>query len=199
VNDPVWRTLLRDVRFRRRASLAIDRPLINSVLYFGLATEGNNTVLAESPLYQEEYRTRWAKYDRKAAERLLDEIGLKKALDGSRRLPDGRPLEIIVETAGESTEQTDILGADPRDLARGRHPALQQAFAARIVPQPYLLGRDRDVGVDRVRKRIPNADMSPDMLRPDHPAAAAVAEVRAVLRDRRVGRPQARHPQAWSC
>ena len=26
-----------------------------------------------------------------------------------RRLPDGRPLEIIVETAGESTEQTDVL------------------------------------------------------------------------------------------
>jgi len=29
--------------------------------------------------------------------------------DGIRRLPDGRPLEIIVETAGESTEQTDVL------------------------------------------------------------------------------------------
>ena len=31
VNDPVWRKLLRDVRFRRALSLAIDRSLINQV------------------------------------------------------------------------------------------------------------------------------------------------------------------------
>ena len=36
-------------------------------------------------------------------------MGLKRGPDGTRRLPDGRPLEIIVETAGESTEQTDVL------------------------------------------------------------------------------------------
>lgn len=109
VADPVWRAVVRDVRFRRALSLALDRALVNQVLYFGLATEGNNTVLAESPLYREEYRTKWARYDRKAAERLLDEIGLRRGGDGVRRLPDGRPLEIIVETAGESTEQTDTL------------------------------------------------------------------------------------------
>ena len=34
---------------------------------------------------------------------------MKRGADGMRRLPDGRPLEIIVETAGESTEQTDVL------------------------------------------------------------------------------------------
>jgi len=109
VNDPVWRKLLRDVRFRRALSLAIDRSLINQSLYFGLALESNNTVLPQSPLFRESYRDRWARYDRKEASRLLDEIGLKKAKDGIRRLPDGRPLEIIVETAGESTEQTDVL------------------------------------------------------------------------------------------
>ena len=109
VNDPVWRKLLRDVRFRRALSLAIDRSLINQSLYFGLALESNNTVLPQSPLFRESYRDRWGRYDRKEASRLLDEIGLKKAKDGLRRLPDGRPLEIIVETAGESTEQTDVL------------------------------------------------------------------------------------------
>ena len=108
-NDPEWRKLLRDVRFRRALSLAIDRSLVNQVLYFGLAIEANNTVLAESPLYREAYRGRWARYDRKAANTLLDEIGLRRAPGGVRRLPDGRPLEIIVETAGESTEQTDAL------------------------------------------------------------------------------------------
>ena len=110
VNDPVWRRLVRDVRFRRALSLAIDRSLVNQVLYFGLAIEGNNTVLETSPLYRPEYRTRWAVYDRREANRLLDEIGLKRRRAGGlRRLPDGRPLEIIVETAGESSEQTDVL------------------------------------------------------------------------------------------
>jgi peptide/nickel transport system substrate-binding protein len=108
-NDPVWRKLLRDVRFRRALSLAIDRSLINQSLYFGLAIESNNTVLPQSPLFRESYRDRWARYDRKEANRLLDELGLKRGADRVRRLPDGRPLEIIVETAGESTEQTDVL------------------------------------------------------------------------------------------
>jgi peptide/nickel transport system substrate-binding protein len=109
VNDPVWRQLLRDVRFRRALSLAIDRSLVNQVLYFGLAIESNNTVLPQSPLFREAYRDRWARYDRKQASQLLDEIGLKPGRDGIRRLPDGRPLEIIVETSGESTEHTDVL------------------------------------------------------------------------------------------
>jgi peptide/nickel transport system substrate-binding protein len=108
-NDPVWRKVLRDVRFRRALSLAIDRALVNQVLYFGLAIESNNTVLPQSPLFREAYRDRWARYDRRQASALLDEMGLKKGRDGIRRLPDGRPLEIIVETAGESTEQTDVL------------------------------------------------------------------------------------------
>jgi peptide/nickel transport system substrate-binding protein len=109
VNDPVWKPIVRDARFRRALSMAIDRSLVNQVLYFGLATEGNNTVAAESPLFQKHYLTQWAKFDKKAAEKLLDEMGLKRGPDGTRRLPDGRPLEIIVETAGESTEQTDVL------------------------------------------------------------------------------------------
>lgn len=109
VNDPVWKPIVRDARFRRALSLAIDRAQVNQVLYFGLAAESNDTVVPESPLYRKEYQTRWAQYDRKAAEKLLDELNLKRGPDGIRRLPDGRPLEIIVETAGESTEQTDVL------------------------------------------------------------------------------------------
>ena len=108
-NDPVWRKVLRDVRFRRALSLAIDRSLVNQVLYFGLALESNNTVLESSPLYRAHYREAWARYDRKQASILLDQIGLKRGPGGIRRLPDGRPLEIIVETAGESSEQTDVL------------------------------------------------------------------------------------------
>jgi len=108
--DPAWRTLTRDVRFRRALSLAINRHEINQVVYFGLAIEGQNTVLPKSPLYKPEYRNAYANFDLAEANRLLDELGLKKRDSrGVRLLPDGRPLEIIVETAGEDTEQTDVL------------------------------------------------------------------------------------------
>jgi len=108
--DPVWRELLRDVRFRRALSLAINRHEINQVVYFGLALEGNNTVLPYSPLHSPRLQTAWATFDLARANALLDEIGLTARNGrGLRLLPDGRPLEIIVETAGESSEQTDVL------------------------------------------------------------------------------------------
>ena len=110
VTDPVWRALTRDVRFRRALSLAIDRTQINQVIYFGLAREGNNTVLAESPLHEEFYQTAWASFDPDQANALLDEIGLTERDDDDiRLLPNGEPIEVIVDTAGESTEETDIL------------------------------------------------------------------------------------------
>jgi peptide/nickel transport system substrate-binding protein len=110
VNDPVWRGLFRDVRFRRALSLATNRHEVNQVIYYGLAIEGQNTVLPKSPLYDEHYRRAWAQFDLKEANRLLDELGLKKRNgEGIRLLPDGRPMQIIVENSGESTEQTDVL------------------------------------------------------------------------------------------
>ena len=108
--DEVWRTLFRDVRFRRALSLGVNRHEINQVMYYGLAVEGNNTVLPQSPLFKKEYRDSWAQYDPERANVLLDEIGLtERNGQGMRLLPDGRPLEIVVETAGEDTEQSDVL------------------------------------------------------------------------------------------
>ncbi len=108
--DPVWRELNRDVRFRRALSLGIDRNTLNNALLFGLGTEGNNTVVAESPLFTPELRTLNATYDPAEASRLLDEIGLTKRNGaGIRLLPDGRQLEIIVETDGESSLVVDGL------------------------------------------------------------------------------------------
>ncbi|MBM3480683.1 MAG: ABC transporter substrate-binding protein [Alphaproteobacteria bacterium] len=106
--DPAWRRLNRDPRFRRALSLAINRREINQVVYFGLALEGHNTVLPSSALFDP--RLRAAPFDLAEANRLLDEIGLRRQRPrGLRMLPDGRPLEITVETAGEDTEQTDVL------------------------------------------------------------------------------------------
>jgi peptide/nickel transport system substrate-binding protein len=110
VNDEIWRALVRDLRFRRALSLAVNRHEINQAIYFGLAIEGQNTVLPQSPLYEPQYRSAWATFDVREANRLLDLIGLtKRDSDGTRLLPDGRPMEIIVENSGESTEQSDVL------------------------------------------------------------------------------------------
>ncbi len=108
--DPVWRAVLRDVRVRRALSLAIKRKAINQILYFGLGRPSADTVLPKSPLFKAEYQNAWAKYDIEQANALLDAAGLdQRNDDGIRLLPDGRPLQIIVDTAGESTEESDVL------------------------------------------------------------------------------------------
>ena len=110
VDDAAWRELMRDLRFRRALSLAVNRHEINEVIYFGLAIEGQNTVLPQSPLYDSAYRQAWAQYDLAEANRLLDLIGLtKRDSDNVRLLPDGRSMEIIVEYSGELPEEPDVL------------------------------------------------------------------------------------------
>lgn len=166
VNDPVWRELVRDVRFRRALSLVIDRALVNQVLYFGLAIEGNNTVLAESPLYREQYRTRWAQFDRKGAEKLLNELGLKRGADGTRRLPDGRPLEIIVETAGESTEQTDVLELIRETWREAGIKLFTKPLQREVLRNRVFSGEALMSVWSGLENAIPTADMNPDELAP---------------------------------
>jgi len=107
--DPVWRSLMRDVRFRRALSLGVNRHDINNVIFFGLAKESADTIMPQSPLYRPEYETAYAKYDPDAANQLLDEIGLtNRDSDGIRLLPDGRRLEITIESGGDVVE-SDVL------------------------------------------------------------------------------------------
>jgi len=143
--DPVLRALFRDARFRRALSLAIDREEINEAVFLGLARPGNNTVRPDSALYRPDYRERWAAFDLKQANRLLDELGLTKRRQNIRLLSDGRPLELVVEMSGESKEQADALNLiastwrqigikmvyreRPRDLLRKRVIAGQTMIA----------------------------------------------------------------------
>jgi peptide/nickel transport system substrate-binding protein len=109
-NDPVWRAVLRDVRVRRALSLGIDRATINRALYFKLAKPGAMTVLPASPFFLQANRDAWAAYDPDQANALLDAAGLnKRDKYGIRMLPDGRPVEIVIETAGERQEVENAL------------------------------------------------------------------------------------------
>lgn len=108
--DPIWREVMRDVRFRRALSMGIDRRMINRALYFGLATEGGMTALPESPFHDTANLYKWSVYYPAKANALLDEMGLtERRPDGIRLLPDGRPMELIVETAGERKEVENAL------------------------------------------------------------------------------------------
>jgi len=109
-NDADWRALNRDVRFRRALSLAIDRDEINQTVFFGQARPSQNTVLPESPFYDAALATEWTQLDLDKANALLDEIGLtKRDGDGIRLMPNGKRLEIVVESAGERSLEADIL------------------------------------------------------------------------------------------
>ncbi|MEM7546376.1 MAG: ABC transporter substrate-binding protein [Pseudomonadota bacterium] len=110
VKDPVWRALMRDVRFRRALSLSINRQAINKSLYFGMANTSAVAALPASPFFDKDRAAAYTSLDRQAANSLLDEVGLdKRDRDGWRLLSDGRRAEIIVETAGERQEETDAL------------------------------------------------------------------------------------------
>ena len=108
--DEGFRKAFSDVRVRRALSMGIDRNEINEAIFFGLGRTQANSVLPDSPLFKQEYADAYASFDTDKANALLDEAGFdKKDSEGVRLMPDGRPFEIIVETAGESSQETDIL------------------------------------------------------------------------------------------
>ncbi len=167
VNDPVWREVFRNRDFRHAMSVAIDREEINEVVYYGLAQPSNNTVLPRSLLFDEKYQKLWTQYDPALANALLDGMGLdKRDSDGIRFLPDGRRMEIVVETAGEETEQTDVLelvhdawfDVGVKIFTR---PSQREVFRNRI-----FAGETQMAISSGVNNGIANADMSPSEFAP---------------------------------
>ncbi|MEM7563556.1 MAG: ABC transporter substrate-binding protein [Pseudomonadota bacterium] len=166
-NDASLRALMRNVNFRKALSHAIHRYEINQVVYFGLVSESNNTILPEAPLFREDYRSHAIAYDLDLANRMLDELGLHKRDDrGVRLMADGRPLEIVVQTAGESTEQSDVL-----ELIHDSW--LKAGVKLYTVPSTREVFRNRVFSGDAVmsiwsglENAIPTVQNSPSMLAP---------------------------------
>jgi peptide/nickel transport system substrate-binding protein len=85
--DPVWRKVVRDIRFRKALNMGIDRQGIIDAVQNGI---GSVPTKAKMP----------DRYDPAAANKLLDEMGLdKRDADGWRLGPDGKRFEIPFEGA----------------------------------------------------------------------------------------------------
>ena len=94
--DPVLRKIYGDVRFRYAMSLAINRDEVNETLFLGLGTP-EQALPQNVPYVTEEDKKFMTEYDPERANKLLDEMGLKKGPDGIRMRSDGKPLTILWE------------------------------------------------------------------------------------------------------
>ena len=92
VDNPVWRKVTGDVRFRQALSLAINRREIIDTFYFGSYAQ-----LPE--------KTGTGEYNVDKANELLDQMGMdKKDSDGFRLGPDGKRFEIFFEVGDYSED-----------------------------------------------------------------------------------------------
>lgn len=94
--DPALRKIYGDVRFRYAMSLAINRDEVNETLFLGLGTP-EQALPQNVPYVTAEDKKFMTEYDPKRANKLLDEMGLKKGPDGIRMRSDGKPLTILWE------------------------------------------------------------------------------------------------------
>jgi peptide/nickel transport system substrate-binding protein len=88
-DDANWQKVVQDVRFRKALSLALNRKEIIDTVYYGFAKPGN---IEDST------------FDLEQANKLLDDMGLKKGPDGKRLGPDGKVFTIPFEVGAQAPD-----------------------------------------------------------------------------------------------
>ena len=108
--DEGLRKIFQDVRFRRAMSLAINRPEVNDIVYFGKGVPRQLTVVPSSQYFEPEFAAAWAEFDPVRAGELFDEMGLvDRDGDGNRERLDGEALQITLEyMTGETPKQITL-------------------------------------------------------------------------------------------
>ena len=117
--DPAYRALMQNLKFRQALSLAIDRDLLNEIVWLGQAIPRTITVVRDSALFQPDIEDYYAEYDPDGAKSLLDEVGLLVGADGIRTFEDGSPLELIIETSttgGAGLDGLEVVTENWRDI-----------------------------------------------------------------------------------
>ncbi|MCX7795590.1 MAG: ABC transporter substrate-binding protein [bacterium] len=108
--DPVLLQFLRNDKFRKALSLAINREEINQICFLGLGKPRQFSIISGLPYYDSEWEKLYAEYDPKRANELLDQIGLRKRdKDGFRLRPDGKVFSITLDATPWSGVEADVL------------------------------------------------------------------------------------------
>ena len=94
--DETLRPILQDKRFRVALSVSIDREEISEIVFDGLADPNNGVTTELDTYYRSALDKMHTRYDPKLANQLLDEVGLKRGINGVRRLPSGEPFRQIL-------------------------------------------------------------------------------------------------------
>ena len=94
--DPEMRALLQDRRFRIALSVAVNREEIVDLIYDGLAEPSRAVASPNDPYWLPRFGDLYIEYDPDKANRLLDELGLKRGRDGMRRMPSGKPFRRVL-------------------------------------------------------------------------------------------------------
>jgi peptide/nickel transport system substrate-binding protein len=102
--DEVLRKIFQDKNFRIGLSHAINRAQINKIAYLDQAVIRTEILVPDSAFFVPEAEKLYSTYDVKLANEYLDKAGLKMGPDGKVRLrPDGKPLEVTIETERTGT------------------------------------------------------------------------------------------------
>jgi peptide/nickel transport system substrate-binding protein len=102
--------LMQSKDFRHALSLGIDRKQINEVVYQGMGTPRQASVVPSVKYWKQAHSDAYASYDPKQANAILDKMGLdKKDAEGMRLGKDGQPLSIVIEVANNLIADTPQL------------------------------------------------------------------------------------------
>ncbi len=111
--DPAMRALLQDRRFRVALSVAINRKELIEFIFSGLATPTNGVSVPIDPYCLPKFGKKNIQYDPKLANKLLDELGMKRDKTGIRRMPNGKPfrklLHVYPSEAGSASEMYQLV------------------------------------------------------------------------------------------
>ena len=112
----VLRDIFKKKEFRIAISLAINRDEINETLFFGAGKPWSGR-FPEDP-YDAGPPT-YIDYDPQKANQLLDEIGLtERNEEGYRLRPDGKVLEVVIDTMGDAEGEMGGQAVDVLSLTK---------------------------------------------------------------------------------
>jgi peptide/nickel transport system substrate-binding protein len=124
--EPKMRALIRNPKFRQALSLAYNRANVQKAVYFNTGEPTTGTLSPKALEYHVQggsevyasWRDSYNKYDPAQANKLLDELGLKKGANGFRTMPDGSPLNVTLNyqsdqsPTGEHVRKDEFLAKD---------------------------------------------------------------------------------------